>query len=684
MPDADERFRTSVESGVLGEIARAVNHGPTASESAQRTAEALGRYFGHPLGIWLKIRGTESVGLEGLFLPERHPGSIADSIEERFGTVPVSSDLPGPEAMRTGEKVVVERDDPELTAEGRKALDAVGATGYIALPILTGEGPAGFAVVARAESGRPLGEAEEDLLQSALGLVAIIFERVSLQERDRERAAEMHTLARTIDHLPHAVKISSPDWKIQRVNPAVEEILGYPPDELIGRSMESIRWEEGAEEIQSEIDEAIRSGAWIGEVLDRHRDGHPVPVRATVVPVRDEGGELVAIVDIEQDLTQEKTREARMGAAYRLASIGELAAGVAHEVNNPLHAISGTAELLLMEALPEDVRSDLQSIRMEAKRAGSIIRNLLAFARPRPPEKKPLDLDEVVGSVVELRLPQLRLASVTVEMEVDPATPPALADADQVRQIVHNLLANADHAIRQEHPEGRIVVRIRPRDGMVEMVVEDTGPGIREEVRKRIFDPFFTTKSVGEGTGLGLSVSYRLAEEHGGEITAGNWGRPAVEGGAAGEGGARIALRLPVAERAETREEVEASHERRPGVLVVDDDATVASVVRRFLSRSGFEAAEVHGGEEALVRLARAAPPGAILIDLRMPGMDGEELYRNIEERHPELADRVIFMSGDVVTPRSHDFLAETERPVLSKPYELSELEEVVRGIVEG
>lgn len=674
-------------SQVLAEIARALNTSDDSGSAVQEVAQSLQRYFRTwTLGIWLD--GRDGVlTLEGLALQEDCSPELGAAIRSRFGAVDLDSDLPGPAAIRAGEPLRWSLEDaadfPDLTA----LLERLGATGLISIPILVEDEPLGCAVMTQS-AGEGLRPEQEDLLMNALGLVGIVFHRFRLLERDRERSLRLRTLAEAVEHLPLGVKVMGPDWTIEWANPAVRDLLGYDPAELAGRRIDELRYDEGPDSVQREIERAVTRGRWSGEVLDRHQDGHAVPVQSIIVPILDAAGEVAAIVDMERDLTEERARVGRMEDAYRLAAVGELAAGVAHEVNNPLQAISSTAELLLLESLPEDTRSDLETIRLEAKRGGVIVRNLLAFARPKPPSKTRVDLAGVVDSVVALRGPQIRLTNIALALETDGPAVHISADPDQLKQVLHNLIGNAAQAVQKAHGSGTIRILVKRVGGDVELVVEDTGPGISDDVLPRIFRPFFTTKQVGEGTGLGLAVSLKLVRENGGELRAENWGHPGVAGGSLGEGGARFIARFPVLEQEPGEEDPEAPapepEPERHRILIIDDEPTVASVAARYLTRAGYATRSASSAEEALDHIEGGERYDAIMVDLRMPGMGGQGFHQTIKERHPELLDTLIFASGDIVSPSTRAFLEETHRPTLAKPYELAELKAVIEGMLEA
>jgi len=396
-----------------------------------------------------------------------------------------------------------------------------------------------------------------------------------------------------------------------------------------------------------------------------------------------------AISLVLRDLSEEKQAQQDTIRASRLAAIGELAAGVAHEVNNPLAAISGFAQLTLAESDARAFHDDLRAIVSEAQRAGSIIRNLLAFARLNVAEKKPTQLTTVVARVLELKRFQLAEANIQLNTDFEADLPAVLADENQLLQVVDNVITNARQAIQETGRPGRIDVRLRRSETSVELVVEDTGPGIPADQLPRMFTPFYTTKGVGEGTGLGLSIVYGIVREHGGVVTAGNWGTPVTESGPPGHGGARLCIRLPMTDRAIQTEEVqvlkEDDKESATGlrVLIVEDEAMIARLVRRHLERGGHIVVAASCAEDAVAIIEAGDTFDVVISDIRMPGMGGEGLFRYLREHRPDLAQRLIFTSGDIVSPDTHRFLEESGRPALPKPFNLSDLNAQLHAVLE-
>jgi two-component system NtrC family sensor kinase len=349
---------------------------------------------------------------------------------------------------------------------------------------------------------------------------------------------------------------------------------------------------------------------------------------------------------------------------------------VAHELNNPLTSVKGYAQLLLQrEEDPSQARM-LTKITAETDRAAKIVQNLLTFSRKRTTEKTPTDLNRVIEQVIELREYDLRVANLTIVRDLARSLPPVLADPDQIQQVLLNLLTNAEHAIREAERPGRITVSSRATGGRVRLEVADDGRGIAPENLKRIFVPFFTTKEIGRGTGLGLSICYGIVQDHGGTIEV-----DSVLGK-----GSTFRLELPALSGAEVPEQAEAEAAAPPAaagpgrLLVVDDEEAIAELVRDVLEPEGWEVRTARDGMEALARV-REDRFDVLLVDMRMPGMDGREFYEALRDRFPHLAQRVVFATGDSGSDGTSQFLEDAGTPLLGKPYDLRALVEVVSTV---
>jgi signal transduction histidine kinase len=371
----------------------------------------------------------------------------------------------------------------------------------------------------------------------------------------------------------------------------------------------------------------------------------------------------------------------------RFAAAGELLGGVAHEVNNPLMAIASHAELRLADPhLPAEQRNEMQTILRQAQRAAKLLRGLLRFVRAGEKRAAAVNLNDVVRSAIDLVSYRFLVDEITIDGTLDPALPSVIGDANRLEQVLVNLLSNALDALRTVKPPRRLTVDsfIDDTGGRVCVTVTDNGPGIAPEIAGRLFRPFASTKGP-RGTGLGLYISRQIVREAEGELDL-------VK---RAEGGSQFMMWLPTTSKAVPSAPTDVPQPAPIApqastttgltgirVLVVDDEELVRSPMCRFIKRRGGEVAEAGDGQEALQRLEAGFDPHVILADLRMPRLDGAEFYLRLQQARPALAERVIFLSGDI-TQLSGRGIAEVPRErVLVKPVELSELEQRILALV--
>jgi two-component system NtrC family sensor kinase len=355
----------------------------------------------------------------------------------------------------------------------------------------------------------------------------------------------------------------------------------------------------------------------------------------------------------------------------KLAVMGSLLAGVVHELNNPLSVVLGQTALLREVLGSGPHAAQAGKIALAAERCARIVKNFLAFARQQSPERQPVMLNQVVQETVELLAYSLRMDNVEVSLDLSEDLPPLWADPNQLHQIVVNLVTNAHHAMR-EVSDRRLTLTTRCDESgrWVRLEVADTGPGVPPAIRSRIFQPFFTTKPPGQGTGLGLSICQGIAEDHGGTVS--------LESPSGG--GAVFVIRLPAsvppAPGVRGDEELPPVHGKR--ILLVEDEPNLSDLLADILSADGHHVDTAAHGIQALELLGEQASD-LILSDIKMPELDGPGLYRELERRHPELCRRVIFLSGDALSPESSAFLSRTGALTLSKPFSLDEVRRVVQ-----
>ncbi len=411
-------------------------------------------------------------------------------------------------------------------------------------------------------------------------------------------------------------------------------------------------------------------------------DGHDGTAQVLLAPVR-EGGRIPKVLMLVRDITEQRRTQTQLQQAEKLAAMGQLVSGVAHEINNPAAIISGFAQTLLLDQLTPDQRETVQMMYDEATRIGRITSNLLAFARAGSKERTLVELNDTVRRTFALRSYHLTTLNVTVNLELDDANPKAWANGSEVQQMLLNLLINAEQALTTILPPGRRAITIRTvtaaEDG-VQLQVADTGPGIPRDIQEKIFDPFFTTKPEGMGTGLGLSICYGIVHDHGGRISV-----HSVPGH-----GATFTIALPRDARQRQRttpppmEIPEAAREPEGAgalsVLLVDDEDGLRRAVAAFLKRRGMNVLAVEDGSDAL-RALRRERFDVIVSDVRMPGMSGAEFLQGLRREHPAMVNRLIFTTGDTFATDTSSLLRDAGVPSLVKPYDFAKLESVLREV---
>lgn len=360
----------------------------------------------------------------------------------------------------------------------------------------------------------------------------------------------------------------------------------------------------------------------------------------------------------------------------KMSAVGQLISGVAHELNNPLTAILGYAQLLENEAIGERGLDFVAKLYKQAQRTHRVVQNLLSFARQRKPTKHTVDLRRVVEDTLSLRDYDLKLNNIEVERAFDAEIPMVVADPHQIEQVYLNIVNNAVDAMLETAKSGKLIVRTYREGDFICTEFHDSGPGIKDP--KRVFDPFFTTKKIGKGTGLGLSICYGITKEHGGEIIALN--HPA--------GGAVFRVLLPIAaskeEGPQDRRLKPRDHGVRGKILLVDDEEAILEFEREVLSGAGATVLTAARGDDAIDRL-QSETFDVILLDGKMPGAwSGQDLYNWIGEKRPDLRDRVVFTLSHVSENDAREFVESNSIPVLIKPFEVADLLAVVRRVAQN
>jgi PAS domain S-box-containing protein len=512
------------------------------------------------------------------------------------------------------------------------------------------------------------------------GALADITERRAIEKRLYQ---QQEFARRLIDSFPDLILVVDTERRYTFVSPKVKEVLGYEPHEAIGMVFGDRTHMEERSAVIAVFDDLLlgmRNFASI-EVRVRHKQGGWRRLRCHFSPLFNENGKIEGVVISGRDITELKRLEEQLIQAEKLAAMGQMLAGVAHELNNPLTAILGASELIRDRAgVDENTRRQLDMTHRQARRAARIVQNLLEFSRPASPQKKSLDLNAIIDRTLQLHEHSLRRNVIQVDFHPAAGLPPTVGDANQLIQVFLNLVSNAEQAIREVRSSGRIKIRVGQSGSRVFATVQDDGVGIKPDALAKIFDPFFTTKRPGGGTGLGLSICMSIIREHGGDIEAETL--PA--------GGAAFTVFLPVAAAEETSDPARASDSSGSGemmaptldllknrrILVVDDEESIRTLLAEGLSAHSLKVDCAATAKEAL-RLVLQAKYDAILCDLCLSGTGADADGYNVAQRlklaagpnKPEL----FYMSGDLVgNSQSAGTLASHRR--LQKPFRISDV----------
>jgi PAS domain S-box-containing protein len=533
------------------------------------------------------------------------------------------------------------------------------------------------------------------VLHTQIGAMA---ERLAHQRRELELAVAERTaelaevngrLTILVDALERAddgIEITGPDARFIYVNPAFERITGYRAAELIGQMPAMLRSDAHDAPFYEAIWQRVSSGqVYSGELVGRRKDGTLFDQELTVWPIVARSGATTHFVGLRRDVTERRRTERALRVSERMASVGTLAAGVAHEINNPLTYVMLNLNYLRDEIVEAQLGSSakVERIRLAADRAlegaervSAIVKDLRMLSRPDDRSIKPLDPCAVLASALRMVGNDIRHRAQLVE-DIRPV-PAVLGNAAQLSQVFMNLLVNALQSL-EEASLRPAEIRVRTgtdERGRVVVEIADTGSGIAPEHLHRIFDPFFTTKPVGLGTGIGLALCHSTVKAMNGEIL--------VESGLGV--GSRFRVLLPSA--GELREvtsppssETVRRTVARQRVLVMDDDRAVGEALRQALAQHDVT---VVTSAEAGLEAVKAGAFSVILCDVMMPGMTGIDFYEALASVEPSQLDRVVFITGGVLTERARHFFDGHTVPCLEKPVSVEQLDVVVARLAQG
>lgn len=400
---------------------------------------------------------------------------------------------------------------------------------------------------------------------------------------------------------------------------------------------------------------------------------------AVAIAFNDMTGNLQASrAELEKAVGTLKQTQAQLLQSEKLSAVGQFVAGVAHELNNPLTSVIGFSELLQHMELDPKNRGYVDRIAKSAARCHKIVTSLLGFSRQHEPERKPVRINELADAVIEIIAYDVRASNITLVKEYTPDLPLILGDAHQLQQVILNIMSNARQALEPYRRDGEIVLRTGCTDTEVWLRIKDNGPGIHRDTLSRIFDPFYTTKPQGQGTGLGLSLSYGIMQEHRGHIRAES--QPGD--------GTEFILKWPIPDIANLPGVVRPPSTpplpaRTPGlrVLVIDDEESILQLTREVLRAEGHRVETADGGAAALSLISQNHYD-VIISDWKMPGLNGINLFQELLAKNPAAARRMLFMTGDVIKADFQSFLKMHNRTCLPKPFALREFRAAIAAII--
>ena len=488
----------------------------------------------------------------------------------------------------------------------------------------------------------------------------------------------------TFDAMQDCVSVHDPSGRIVRANVALARRLKTIPQKVIGKGCAELYGIGDSSHDMCSHMSALQSEGLIVEEREVPIMGGTFQI--SVTPWYDKNNRLAGSIHVAKDVTNEMLLRQQLIQSEKLSAIGELISGIAHELNNPLTGVMGYSQLLqLRKDIDDRAKESLLKINNLALRCQKIVQNLLSFARKQKPERKLSDINDLLERTVELRSYELQVNNIEIIYALDRHLPKTIADSHQIQQVFLNVITNAEQAMLEAHGRGRLIVGTRcdPHENLIVVEVTDDGPGIPDTFLNKIFDPFFTTKEVGKGTGLGLSLSYGIIKEHGGNIHV----RSRL-----GEG-ATFVVELPVI--AHMEQESSLAKELLPQalkfeqiirdkrILVVDDEKYILDFFTEVFRMYPMHVDTAENGRAALDKM-RSYDYDLIVTDFKMPEMSGRELFNWIKAERPQMAKRIIFVTGDTVSSETRSFFEETANRYLAKPFKIEEVKEVMQQTLEA
>lgn len=415
----------------------------------------------------------------------------------------------------------------------------------------------------------------------------------------------------------------------------------------------------------------------------RRRDGSVIDAETSARVAKYNGDDVIvsSTRDISDQLAMEAQLERQREISHqneKLSALGELLAGVAHELNNPLSIVVGYALMLQGKVDDPVIDKRIQRIGQAAERCARIVKMFLAMARQRPAEIENCSVNDIIKATLDVAGYGLISSGGRIKLELADDLPAVAADPDQLAQVITNLVVNAEHALKERGKKGviKLITLHEPHSDKVVIKIRDNGRGIPKNIQSRVFEPFFTTKEVGAGTGVGLAFCHRTISAHNGTLTLHS------EGGS----GTTFIIRLRPSEQIDgpvDESEGQPTASQNKKILVLDDEVSVTELIRDILEEDGFDVT-VENHPEAALTLLETRRFDVLLSDMKMPGFNGEEFFSRVVEKHPDMRDRIAFITGDILSSQVADFFKSTKTAYLEKPISPTELVLLVRRLCES
>ena len=509
------------------------------------------------------------------------------------------------------------------------------------------------------------------------GTLVDITERIEVEERLRQ---EQEFVRQLVANFPEMIAVLDLDGKFTFVSSRIYELLGRLPEEAIGKRLDNLVHRDDVDRLKMSLGRFAEGELKTAqlEFRTKHADGSWRLLRASVSPVYGSGGRISGVVASARDVTDAKEAEKQKLQKEKLAAMGEMMSGVAHELNNPLTAILGVSDLMRDRATDEVTRRQADMVLKQARRAAGIVQHLLAFSRPSVLASQRIHPDEIIRRVVEQQTPLLRQKNVRLDLKAAAGLPAIEADPRLLQQVFVNLITNAEQAITGARDSGTISATVNRNDGKIVFEFADDGPGIPGPNLAKIFDPFFTTKRPGGGTGLGLTIALAIVKEHGGTIEVDS---------ASGEG-ARFQVVLPTAveehlgsgtdtkapgKPAATRPLAGSSPLHGHSVYVVDDEESIREIVQEGLGARGMMVEGASSSEEALAHLAHRNYD-FIICDFNLPGLNGGQFFERARSQKGNAHTKFIFMTGALLDTDTAAKFTQSGAALLQKPFHIASL----------